>query len=167
VWERLIEEKTGVDEERALVNELFAKIGNLVGCFETKKVKRVEEEALRSSLVNHGECRAQIVRRFLDCERRNGRKVSVPRYRSLCDQRLYELVFMEVNGQEEKGCLFEQEATLYGRGYALGGLSRAALNRCKPDADGKLRVVVGVAFRFQAAPFCPPFCAALGKKGKS
>ncbi len=167
VWERLIEEKNGADEERALINELFVKIENLVDCFEGGEVKKVGEEALRSSLVSHGECRAQVVRRFLDCERRNGRNITVPKYRSLCDQRLYELVFVEGNGQEEKECLFEQEATLYGRGYALGGLSRAALNRCKPDADGKIRVVVGVAFRFQASPFCPPFCAALGKKGKS
>ncbi len=167
LWESLINEKVGFNEDKAMINELFARIENVLDCFEIIEVKRLEDKVLTSDLVNLCKCRAQIVGRYLENAKRTSAKISPPKYRSLGDQRLYELVFVAVNEERKSECSFEQEATVYGRGYSVGRLSKTALNNCKPDANGRIHVVVGVAFGFKAAPLCPPFCATLNKKGEN
>ncbi len=166
VWMSLINQKIELDEDRVLINELLVKIQNLLECFEINDVNNVEENKLKSNLVNHAKCREVIVARYLQNAQNTGTKISLPNNKKLCDHSLYKLVFAEVKNEKDRTCFeFEQEATSYGRGYQINELSRDALSRCESDANGNIHIIVGIAFGFKPSSVQPPFCASLNKKG--
>lgn len=164
LWEKLIGEDTKLDVEKALMTQALENITNILDCFEKGEFRTMENEDFDLNLINHVKCRAQIVGRYVESAKRTAKKITVPKNNSLCDIKFYELVFIQVEA-DRKSCLFEQKPTKYGRGYELTRLSKCALNRCKPDEDGNILVMVGAVFRFNASSYSPPFCASLNNKG--
>ena len=111
-------------------------------------------------------CRAPIVSRYVESTKSSGMRLYLPKHKSLIDMALYDLVFVQINKYTKIDLNFMQENTMYGLGYDVTRLNEASLNNCKPDEDGLIRVLVGVAFRFNAAEFGPAFCSSLNNKGK-
>ena len=76
----------------------------------------------------------------------------------------YDIVFTENRAQSG----FEnQKQTIYGRGYELSVLSASALAALKPNAQGRLQLTLGLAFRHQPLHNPAPFRRPLDKVNKN
>lgn len=159
-WEKLIANSDKVNENPRLMGKILVDIKKVLLGYD-KQAKFVDINFL-PDLSNHVQCRPIIINRYLENARYNGDLINSPQIHSLVDEKLYEKVFVQVKSVEDK---LEQIPTLYGKGYEMTVLSESALSLCKPDSDGLVNILVGVAFRFNVSAYGEPFCAAINKKG--
>jgi hypothetical protein len=73
---------------------------------------------------------------------------------------------LEFSVDEKVGSYFKAVDTVYGRGCKLIKLDGAGLASCKPDSEGLINIIVGIAFRNNALTDNEPFSANLNKKEK-
>ena len=170
LWEKLIKENpSSIEANKQLIRKLLDMIDKSLECFVKDKCSVLFDNAENnfiSNLLKHVGSRASIVRRYFDSAKNaEGTIMIPPKYGSLTDLPLYELVFVQIK-EDLIINNFDLVATMYGQGYDLTQLSKAALNSCIPGEDGLIRILVGAAFRFNASNYGPPFCASLDSSVK-
>jgi hypothetical protein len=72
----------------------------------------------------------------------------------------YDVVFSQLNKEEAKrdlNTIWSPNSTPYGNGMELSLLCADTVNRCMPNDEGKVRLLLGVAFRLRVHEALPPF----------
>ena len=163
-WEKFIDSAASVEDNSKLMNKIYYEtiksFGNLA------EVKNNVELPL-PDLNEHIKSQKLIMKTYFEAAKSTKLKLDKPDG-SLVDSKFYKKVFSQVDKKFElKGNIyFEPIDTVYGRGCELTSLNRAALNKCKPDSEGLIRILVGVAFKHRVLASGPPFCLNLNNKGK-
>ena len=161
-WEELINYKSCDGEDVKLMEKFLAKTKESLKNYDNQ-AKFIDSDFMKD-LNDHVICRPMIMRRYLDHAKYKGALIDLPPIFS--DDKLYVKVFVQIKApKEEEKPTFEQKPTLYGKGYEMTELTGLALSKCKPDDNGLIHVLIGVAFRFNMDSYSEPFCAQINKRG--
>jgi len=164
-WNGVIKNEISVEQNQQLLTQIETKIDKFLS--ECAIISKSQKVPVPNDFYNHNECRHEILSRCVNSARNSSSNISAPITESLAGLEFYELVFIEVKKNfqiNNDSFYFEQTDTKYGRGCELVQLNQSGLRNCKPDAHGLVNILVGAAFRFNIAPYSPPYLATVNKK---